>query len=877
MANNIEFDTSKKFLDYDGLKTYHAKLMEYIADSQSGLVPDQKYVVNADTEGNHILIADPEQNWGDFDPANGSYIDITNGGLTIACNASDDVGYPYGVIAFENNDDNETTLSVGIVNVANYPHISIDRNVLELSNGDNVLSIIDNDNDSGLYFNNSKIITEKDIPGVLCADEDGVVNKSELTIGNFEIKNDKPYNYTFYGVYNSEHRLADEDISIIAEYNHEGAKLKTITWDDGSSEDMWCYEFIVTDFSLWEDADEDYIEQASSIIGLVLNIPAAFLDSDYEEFANIRLLNFIDDKSENLNFSGSTDETSNSIMGYFIRTAPFSLRYTSKALLNGSPVMTADTLASSDIVSGLNNKITNKADKSYVDENFVVNKSDNDYDIVIGNDAGVDIVGMYYDGADTVTCECKLGENAGGVEISTQNDAIPSKGKITVNGDDIIMVIEDYQNNLDTADYHKVSLNNNGFTYKDSPIVTLANADELNILKTDEDGVVNKSELTIGSFVIKEDKPFNYTLRGTIQSDDYEIYFTAEYNKKSAKYVEQEWYNYDWEQEGVYQGYVYTFVVTEASSSDEHELPGESFIGQEITVPAYMIDSDYGDYYEETRSGDSYVTHLDFSESDSHVITLPYCGLENYQQESTWPLTCTITESAPFALRKTSKVTLNGKPIVTNDILANTESNIIKDINKKLENFVNTSKSATSSISLDESGESYNIIKSTTSFRNGGTYLNMSYTHDVLDAEDHDVHGQKTSSITNNKDGIIMSNERSGGNTDLWSGFVDADKSQVKVSDDSISFIVEDYEVTYGEESHEPDGYIVKPKTVKLDKESFTYNDKQIATEDYVNRTEATLKTSVNNKADKSYVESLEKRIKELEDAFNEVFKLIDK
>ena len=437
---------------------------------------------------------------------------------------------------------------------------------------------------------------------------------------------------------------------------------------------------------------------------------------------------------------------------------------------------------------------------------------------------------------------------------------------------------------------------------------------EENVLTTNEDGVVNKSELSIGNFKIKGDKPFNYTLSGSLQYDYYSIDFVAEWDKGPAKYVEQEWYNYYYEQEGVYRGYVYIFVITGAASNDENEWSSEYYIGQEITVPAYIIDSDYGDYYEETLTGDSYVTHLDFSESNSHVITLPYCGLQNYESENYWPLECTITESAPFALRKISKATLNGKPIVTTDALASTESNIIKDINNKLENFVSTSKSVTSSISIDESGESYKTIKSTTSFSNGGTYLKMGYTHDVLDDVGHDVRREKTSSITNNKDGIIMSNERSGSDTDLWSGFVDADKSQVKVLNDSISFIVDDYEVTYSEDSGEPDSYIVRPKTVKLDKKSFTYNNKQIATENYVDNKIAALvdsapetlntlnelataiqnnedvvevlnesitnkanksevETALKNKADKTYVEALEARIAELETIISTVFR----
>ena len=206
-------------------------------------------------------------------------------------------------------------------------------------------------NQEGLTYNNSPIVTEKVLDGhneLVRVDENGIANKSEITIGSFEIKNDKKYNYTFEGKYNSEERLADEDINIIAEYNHEGAKLKTLTVsEEYVLENVWCYEFIVTDFSLWEGADEEYIERASSIIGLVLNIPAAFLDSDYEEFDDIKLLNFIDDKSENLNFGGPTDEESSDITGYFIRTAPFSLKQTSKALLNGVPVVTEDRLIKS--------------------------------------------------------------------------------------------------------------------------------------------------------------------------------------------------------------------------------------------------------------------------------------------------------------------------------------------------------------------------------------------------------------------------------------------------------------------------------------------------------------------------------------------------
>ena len=212
-------------------------------------------------------------------------------------------------------------------------------------------------NKDGLTFDNSRVVTEQILgehDELVKVDENGVANKSELTIGSFEIKNDKPYNYTFEGVYSSEERLADEDINIIAEYNHERPKLKSI---DGH--DVWCYEFIVTEFSLDEGDPEEYFEEASSIIGLVLNIPAAFLDSDYEEFEEVKLLNFIDDKSEILDFDGSTDEDSNDIRGYFIRTVPFSLKHTSKVLLNGSPIVTDKKLGE---VTGVVETVLGKVD-----------------------------------------------------------------------------------------------------------------------------------------------------------------------------------------------------------------------------------------------------------------------------------------------------------------------------------------------------------------------------------------------------------------------------------------------------------------------------------------------------------------------------------
>ena len=220
-----------------------------------------------------------------------------------------------------------------------------------------------------LYSGNVDISTLEDVVRV---DETGVVNKSELTIGNFEIKNDREYNYTFNGKYGD--GGIDSCWNIVAEYNHEGPKYKYFDMWGGDS--VWVYEFVITETpELDEGGDEHWNpDDYRPEVGSIINVYAGLLNEDYYhgELAGFdpQPLNFVNDVSEEAHW----DFEDPWYVGTFTRTAPFSLRHTSKALLNGSPVMTADTLASSDIVSELNNKINNPK-LLKVDEDGAVNQT----------------------------------------------------------------------------------------------------------------------------------------------------------------------------------------------------------------------------------------------------------------------------------------------------------------------------------------------------------------------------------------------------------------------------------------------------------------------------------------------------------------------
>lgn len=190
------------------------------------------------------------------------------------------------------------------------------------------------------------------------------------------------------------------------------------------------------------------------------------------------------------------------------------------------------------------------------------------------------------------------------------------------------------------------------------------------IISIDENNNLNKTELNIGGFQIKDDLPFNYTFRGNVTCGDYNVDFIAEYDRKEAHYRETYFYDEYSDTYYEYKGYFYTFIITEANSSDEFELPGEDYIGNEFIIPAYLIDSNYSDFYENNYDGKSYVVNLEFtSDNDELPVVLPHSGMMNYSYETYWPITGYISQSVPYSLKRTSKALLNGQPIVTSNIL----------------------------------------------------------------------------------------------------------------------------------------------------------------------------------------------------------------
>ena len=184
----------------------------------------------------------------------------------------------------------------------------------------------------GVKVNGSDVITKGNASenGVLVVDENSIANKSEITIGTFEIKNDKPYNYTLEGFY------GDSDgngIIIEASYDGEPSQLVTVypyEYSEGDETD-WCYKFIVT-------------SEHDSTIPNHVYIPSALIDGDYKS-EYYSLLKFNEDVSETFSIYTSHDAQNLLSNAKIIRSVPFSLKHTSKALLNGVPVATVDMLS----------------------------------------------------------------------------------------------------------------------------------------------------------------------------------------------------------------------------------------------------------------------------------------------------------------------------------------------------------------------------------------------------------------------------------------------------------------------------------------------------------------------------------------------------
>ena len=316
----------------------------------------------------------------------------------------------------------------------------------------NVLSL----NKDGLKYNDSPVVTINDVDNfnILKVDENGILNKDEVTIGTFEIKNDKPYNYTLEGRFYPYNPQCASGFKVVAHYDQKGVKYGHVIDSENIGEPQesltgtgWYYDFVITDIS-FEGADIDGVSTKDNTLDSFLNrtipILAAYIDNEYS-VDSVDAVTFTDDVSEELSILYTSDNYISDVT--FTRSAPFSLRHTSKALLNGSPVITAEMLAESDYVKSDNmgDPVTIQGgEMSFVGETINIGVSNTDYEkhLYINGD------GLVYSEYD---------ENR--VEINGEGVKIKSK--------DII----DYT--LGVYEYHEVVLSNKGvLTLDGKKIVT---------------------------------------------------------------------------------------------------------------------------------------------------------------------------------------------------------------------------------------------------------------------------------------------------------------------------------------------------------------------------------------------------------------------
>ena len=211
-----------------------------------------------------------------------------------------------------------------------------------------------NINNNGLTFNGSQVITNqnKHENGILTADLNNNLNRQELSIGNFEIKNVTPYNYTLsakYGAYD----WGGEDIlecKIGAKWDKNDPLLVTVNNMRDEYIETHAYKFIVDSAQVqYREADTGEWVDYPGLINTEILIPAGYLDESYSiDSFGIIPINFTDGVSESINrmdICYSDDVLYNIV---FTQTAPYALRHTSKALLNGVEVATVDHIPSID-------------------------------------------------------------------------------------------------------------------------------------------------------------------------------------------------------------------------------------------------------------------------------------------------------------------------------------------------------------------------------------------------------------------------------------------------------------------------------------------------------------------------------------------------
>lgn len=321
--------------------------------------PKKDYVVNGENENVQVRIKSDEMNsfeninikMGEFDYVINGSVDSAKGIGVLVENEIDSsgliVGNGYVLLNGESESGSSSTNGGSVELFGETVCLNAWNKADYDENFDNTLTL----NKNGLIFNDSRVVTEQILgehDELVKVDENGIANKNEITIGTFEIKNDKPYNYTLEGHYEPLDWVGiDEnatDCTFVAEYNHEGAKLYA---DDFDVEDYWVYEFVVTEAKIYLRNSDEWVSY-DGLVGNVFPINAAYLDTNYVQ-DGITPLVFTDDVADlptlDIGISSYTVYDAK-----ITRSIPFSLKHTSKALLNGVPVATIDDIQSIQIV-----------------------------------------------------------------------------------------------------------------------------------------------------------------------------------------------------------------------------------------------------------------------------------------------------------------------------------------------------------------------------------------------------------------------------------------------------------------------------------------------------------------------------------------------
>ena len=324
--------------------------------------------------------------------------------------------------------------------------------------------------------------------------------------------------------------------------------------------------------------------------------------------------------------------------------------------------------------------------------------------------------------------------------------------------------------------------------------------------------ILNKDNLTIGNFEIVSGQLFNYTLKGSypVASNEY-MNIVAEYDKGEPYYTE---YYYEDMDTGVvfqYNGYVYNFIITEASCLNPEEHNPEYLIGRTLTIPAYIINNDtkYADFVE--NDDNNFVRNLEFVDGKTESIVLPYSGLYGQFEETTYLLEGSFTQSVPFALRSSSKALLNGHQVVTSDMLTNTE-NAIKDAlrDELTKNVVNSQVHVEI---YDESGNNDDIASIDTLIKNNDGEINIHRSnYQYHDGSPEKICESKINVNDNIEIEVINTNEYDeSGSTSIS---IDADSLDINFKDAGDRTIINN--------------------TITINKNGILIDDKQVATTNYV-------------------------------------------